>query len=197
MKKLIMIFACAFMSMTCMAQEQDSLTWQSDSQLAWDYYYPCDEAYFEFGIGGMLPTEQEMNNFFAVDLELGKYINKYFGVGVNLKISHEQDYNDKMNYIGPKFRFRVNYDPRNVLDLDVHAGFGYGWYRYNEGSYYDTWYYTYSYVVPNIGVTGYINVSRNVSLGFEPSYMWYISTNKEDSDDFGVWNLMCKLRFRF
>ena len=195
MKKVTMILMCLFISMFCAAQQQDSLK-QQKPQFDWEYYYPYDEAYFEFGIGGLIPTD-DSNSFFEVDVEFGKYINQYWGVGMNLKISSESEYNDKLNYIGPKFRFRVNYDPRNTLDLDIHAGFGYGWYRYNEGTYYDTWYYTMNYVVPNIGLSGYVNLNRNISLGFEPSFMWYISTNKDKSENVGVWSLMGKIRFRF
>jgi hypothetical protein len=46
-------------------------------------------------------------------------------------------------------------------------------------------------------LTGYINFNKYVSLGIEPGYYWYISTNKDESDNVGVWNIVGKLRFRF
>jgi hypothetical protein len=54
-----------------------------------------------------------------------------------------------------------------------------------------------NYIVPNIGIVGYLNISRNVALGFEPGFMWYISTNLDESRSVGVWNLLgkCKLTF--
>lgn len=163
-----------------------------------------NETYFEFGLGGLIPSD-DSNSFFAVDLELGKYINKYVGIGLNLKIGQESEYHDRLGYVGPKVRFRVNPNPRNILDLDLYAGFGYGWYDYNlDGGYYDYYYDYYydnyktmSYVVPNIGVIGYLNIGKFVSIGIEPAYYWYISTNKDESENVGVFNIVGKLRFRF
>jgi len=80
----------------------------------------------------------------------------------------------------------------------LHAGIGYGWLDYNLYGYdYDIIYKTIDYVVPNVGMTGYINIGKTLSLGFEPAYFWYISTNKDESENVGVWNIMGKLKFRF
>ena len=134
--------------------------------------------------------------------ELGSYINDYIGLGLNFKYSSESEYNDELNYIGPKFRYRVNYSPRNTFDMDIYAGLGYGWYRFKD-YYYDYYNYSYkitetmNYIVPNIGVICYLNVSKNLALGFEPGFMWYISTDLEKSHSVGVWNLQGKIKFTF
>ena len=110
-----------------------------DTLLTKVYYQPEDTLlyqqyvhnnYFEFGFGTFIPND-ESNSLFMFDFELGKYLNKYIGIGLNLKYGQESEYKDRLGYIGPKVRFRVNYSPRNDFDLDVHAGFGYGWLDYN------------------------------------------------------------------
>lgn len=200
MKRFLIILAFVFSFMFVSAQDSLRVYYQpqpSEMQEYQQQYVDMKENYFEFGLGAFIPTD-ESNSIFMFDFELGKYVNKYFGVGLDVKYGQESEYKDRLGYIGPKFRFRVNYSPRNDFDLDVHAGFGYGWLDYNLYGYdYDIQYKTINYVVPNIGLTGYVNIGRSVSLGIEPSYFWYISTNKDESTNVGVWNIMGKLKFNF
>lgn len=207
MKRFFIILTFVFSFMFINAQDSLKVYDQPEDTLLTKVYYQPEDTllyqqyvhnnYFEFGFGTFIPND-ESNSLFMFDFELGKYLNKYIGIGLNLKYGQESEYKDRLGYIGPKVRFRVNYSPRNDFDLDVHAGFGYGWLDYNLYGYdYNIIYKTINYVVPNIGLTGYINLGRSVSLGIEPSYFWYISTNKNESENVGVWNIMGKLKFRF
>ena len=194
MKKIICIISFMCFILTGFAQTQEDYS-QYEVK-----YVPEKTTYFEFGIGGLIPTD-DSNSFTCLDLEAGIYFNDYIGLGLDFKYSSESEYEDELNYLGPKFRYRVNYSPRNSFDLDLYAGLGYGWYNFKD--YYDDGYFTYkdvetmNYIVPNIGLTAYINLSRNVSLGFEPGFMWYVSTNLEKSHSVGVWNVQGKLKIRF
>lgn len=201
MKKIIITFIFILTSIVSYSQN-DSIYYDDIvfDNIAKQETVVMNENYFEFGLGSLIPTD-ESNSYFNIDLELGKYLNKYIGVGLNFKFGSESEYHDRLGYVGPKIKFRINPNPRNLLDLDLFAGLGYGWYDYNlDGydyyGYYDN-YKTMNYVVPNIGLTGYINFNKYVSLGIEPGYYWYISTNKDESDNVGVWNIVGKLRFRF
>ena len=204
---IILAFVLSFMfvnaqdSLRVYCQPEDTLLSKvyyqpEDTQLYQSYNESCNETYFEFGLGAFIPND-ESNSLFMFDFELGKYLNKYIGIGLNVKDGQESEYKDRLGYVGPKVRFRVNYSPRNDFDLDIHAGFGYGWLEYNLGYDYDKTYKIINYVVPNVGLTGYINLGRTVSLGIEPSYFWYVSTNKDESTNVGVLNIMGKIKFRF
>ena len=201
MKKYILTIICLLTSYFCYAQT-DSIDYRQ-----YEVKYNYDEFYVETGLGALIPGD-DSNTFFGFNIEFGKYINEYFGVGFNFHYGHESEYKDELYFIGPKFRYRVHYSPRNILDMDVFAGLGYGCYRYCLGyysdyDYYDDYYYDYreyenmNYIVPNIGVTFYLNFSRNFAIGFEPGFMWYISTDLNKSHSVGVWNLQGKLKFTF
>ena len=194
MKKLICVIGFLAVTMGSFAQ--------NDSIDHWRYYVPDDEFFVEVGLGALIPTD-ESNSFFGLNIEFGKYVNNEFGVGFDFHYGKESEYKDELYYIGPKFRYRVNYDPRNYLDMDLFAGLGYGCYRYCY-DYYDDYYFgnyrayeNMDYVVPKVGATFYLNFSRNVSIGLEPSFMWYISTDLNRSHSVGVWNLQGKLKVRF
>lgn len=174
---------------------------QNEDYSQYEVKYQPDNRYFiEFGVGALIPTD-DSNTFTGIDLEVGSYLNDYLTVGLNFKYSSESEWDDELNFLGPKVRYRVKYTPRNILDFDVFAGLGYGWYRFHD--YYDDGYYSFktvetmNYVVPTVGVAAYINVSRNVAIGFEPGFMWYLSTDLEKSRSVGVWNIegKCKLSF--
>ena len=202
MKKLIFIISFLCIFITGFAQTDNTQTVVEEDYSKYEVKYnPFNSVYLDFGVGAFIPTD-DSNTFTGIDIELGRYFNDYIGLGLNFKYSSENEWKDELNYIGPKFRYRVNYSPRNIFDLDIYAGIGYGWYRYKD--YYDDGYYSYyktvetmNYIVPNIGIVGYLNISRNVALGFEPGFMWYISTNLDESRSVGVWNLLgkCKLTF--
>jgi len=209
MKKFVFILTFIFSFIFVNAQDSLQISYRQDSLQYNRHYYEqyvldYSENYFEIGAGALIPTDGS-NTFSMIDLELGRYINKYLGIGLNFKYGEESQYYDNLGYIGPNIRYKINYTPINDFDLDIHAGFGYGWLMYEEYFYdYDNYYNystyynkTISYVVPNIGLSGYINLGRTFSLGIEPAYYWYISTNKEESTNVGVWNILCKLKFRF
>lgn len=210
MKKIILSIVFAISAILCYAQN-DSVYYDNQeyySQPAKEYVVD-NHNYFEFALGAMIPDDGS-NSYFTFDVEAGRYINKYIGLGFNFKYGQESEYNDHLGYIGPKVRFRINYSPRNLLDLDINAGIGYGWYDYNLGTgyydYYDDYYYggyydndykTISYIVPNISATGYLNFNSYLSIGIEPGFMWYISTNKDESKNVGVWSIVGKFKLRF
>ena len=190
MKRFLIVFMFIFSCMFINAQDSLRVYYQPK-------YIQYDETYMEFGIGSFIPND-DSNSLFMFDFEMGKYVNKYIGLGLNFKYGQESEYKDKLGYIGPNIRYRVNYSPRNDFDLDIHGGIGYGWLDYNLYDYdYSYDYRTINYVVPNIGLTAYINLGDYVSLGIEPSYFWYMSTNKDESENVGVWNIMGKLKFKF
>ena len=203
MRKIICIISLLCCSLISFSQNNETNNEDIDYSKYEVQYQPEKRTYFEMGVGGLIPSD-DSNSFTCLDLELGSYINDYIGLGLNFKYSSESEYNDELNYIGPKFRYRVNYSPRNTFDMDIYAGLGYGWYRFKD-YYYDYDYYDYSYkitetmnyIVPNIGLICYLNVSRNLALGFEPGFMWYISTDLEKSHSVGVWNLQGKIKFTF
>ena len=199
MKRFILTFIMIF-SLSFIYAQTDSLQVNYAQEYEQNYippYYEYDESYLEIGLGSFIPND-DSNSLLMFDIELGKYLNKYVGIGLNVKYGEESEFNDRLGYIGPKLRFRINYSPRNDLDLDIHTGLGYGWLDYNLYGYdYYSLYKTINYVVPNLGLTGYINLGKTISLGIEPSYFWYISTNKDESENVGVWNIMGKLKFRF
>jgi hypothetical protein len=212
MKKIILSIVFVISAVLCYAQN-DSVYYDDQqyySQPAKQYVVD-NQNYFEFALGAMIPDD-DSNSYFSFDIEAGRYINKYIGLGLNFKYGQESEYHDHLGYIGPKVRFRINYSPRNLLDLDINAGLGYGWYEYNLGTgyydYYDDYYYdgyyeyyndykTISYIVPNISATGYLNFNSYLSIGIEPGFMWYISTNKDESKNVGVWSITGKLKLRF
>jgi len=190
MKKFFICILFVFSCLMSYSQPQDTIY-----VLPKTAYSYVQSNYFEFGLGALIPTD-ESNSYTAFDLEVGRYINDYVGLGLNFKYGSEDEYKDRLGYIGPKVRFRIC--NINEFESDIHIGFGYGWYTYRD--WYDDWYYnnrTLNYVVPNIGISGYIKMSRNISLGIEPSYFWYISTNKDESTNVGVWNVMGKIKFNF
>ena len=190
MKKFFICILFIFSCLISYAQPKDTIY-----VLPKGAYHTVTTNYFEIGLGAMIPTD-DSNSYFSCDFELGKYINTYIGLGLNLKYGGESEYKDKLGYIGPKARIRLC--DIDEFESDAHIGLGYGWYTYRD--YWDDWYYTkktLNYVVPNIGISGYIKLTNNMSIGMEPSYFWYISTNKDESSNVGVWNVMGKLKFNF
>jgi len=194
MKKIICIISFMCFIFTGFAQDNEDYS-QYEVR-----YNPVSRIYLEVGVGGLIPTD-DSNSFTQLDLEAGAYLNDYVGIGLNFKYSSESEWDDELNYIGPKFRYRVNHLDNNIFDFDLFAGVGYGWYRYKD--YYDDGYYSYrnietmNYVVPNIGVGAYLNFSRNMAIGFEPGFMWYLSTNLDKSKSVGVWNIQGKFKITF
>jgi hypothetical protein len=191
MKKFLFSITFLCLSFICFAQ-----TYEDYSKYE-VRYEPDRSVYFEFGVGAFIPND-DSNTFTGIDLEVGRYFNDYIGAGLNFKYSSESEWKDELNYIGPKFRYRVYYEPRSLFDIDLYAGIGYGWYRYKE--YYDGYYEaaeTMNYVVPNIGISTYINFGKNVALGFEPGFMWYCSTDLNKSQSVGVWTIQGKCKITF
>ena len=172
------------------------------------YEYP--QAYFEFGLGGMIPTD-DSNSYFGLQMEFGKYLNGIFGVGLELQTGAESEYHDHLSYIGLNTRYKLNpaYNPNKMIHLEASAGIGYGWYSYETGYgyeyydyYYDSYYYDdyrrkFSYVVPKFGLHAYVDLARNCQIGLSPEFAWYISTNKDNSNNVGVINIFGKVRFTF
>lgn len=193
MKRIICLLSFLCFILTGFAQNEDYSQYEVK-------YQPDNRYFVEFGVGAFIPTD-DSNTFTGIDLEVGSYLNDYLTVGLNFKYSSESEWDDELNFLGPKVRYRVKYSPRNILDFDIFTGLGYGWYRFHD--YYDDGYYSYkmvetmNYIVPTVGVAAYINVSKNVAIGFEPGFMWYISTDLEKSRSVGVWNIegKCKLSF--
>ena len=195
MKKLICIISLLCFSIISFAQEVTTEEDYSKYEVQYDY----DEFYVETGIGAAIPND-DSNSFFNFNIEFGKYLNEYFGIGFDFNFGHESEYKDELYYIGPKFRYRVHYSPRNIVDMDLFAGLGYGCYRYclDPYEYYDyRAYENMDFVVPKVGATFYLNFNRSFAVGFEPAFMWYISTNLDNAHSVGVWSLQGKLKFTF
>ncbi len=194
MKKLILIFTFIF-SLTLSIFAQDS------TRVVKLYDYP--NAYVEFGLGGMLPTDGS-NSYFGMQFEIGKFINPIFGVGLEFQTGSESKYHDHLSYIGLNTRYKLNpiYNPNKLVNIEATAGIGYGWYSYIIGYDYD-YYWDYesrekiSYVVPKIGINAYVNFARNWYIGIAPEFAWFISTNKNNSSNVGVVNIFGKLKYNF
>lgn len=195
MKRILIILAFLF-SFSLNSFSQDS------TQITKLYEYPT--AYIEFGLGGMIPTDNS-NGYFGMQLEIGKYLNGIFGVGLELQTGTESEYHDHLSYIGLNTRYKLNplYNPNKLVHFEATAGLGYGWYSYLTGYDYDYWgYYNefrtkYSYIVPKIGINTYIDITNRLQVGVTPEFAWYISTNKDNSNNVGVINIFGKLKYNF
>ena len=181
-------------SIGCFAQDSTKVT----KLYEWPY------AYVEFGLGGMIPTDNS-NGYFGMQFEIGKFLNPVFGVGLEFQSGSESEYHDHLSYIGLNTRYRLNpaYNPDKLVRFEATAGIGYGWYSYLTGYDYDYWGYydefrtKYSYVVPKIGVNAYVNIARGWHVGVGPEFAWYISTNKDNSANVAVINIFGKIKYNF
>ena len=200
MKKILIILAFLF-SFSLNGFSQDS------TNVTKIYDYP--NAYFEFSLGGLIPTDNS-NSYFGVQFEIGKFINPIFGIGLEFQTGSESKYRDHLSYLGVNTRYKLNplYDPNKMIRFEASAGFGYGWYSYVTGYNYDYYdYYGYyldydyrtkfSYVVPKVGINMYVDITRNCFIGISPEFAWYISTNKNDSENVGVINVFGKIKYNF
>lgn len=194
MKKLVLILAFIF-SFSLNSFSQDS------TQVTKVYEYPY--AYVEFGLGGMIPTDNS-NSYFGMQFEIGKYFNPFVGVGLEFQTGSESEYHDHLSYIGLNTRYRLNplYNPNKMFRFEATAGIGYGWYSYLTGYDYDYWdYYEYrtkfSYVVPKVGLNTYVSFARGWNIGIGPELAWFISTNKDNSANVVVINIFGKIKYNF
>lgn len=173
--------------------------------------------YLEMSLGANIPTDGS-DAYFGMSTEFGQYVNPILGVGLEFKYGWTTTSNrDGLGYIGVNTRYRLMpvWKENKIFDVELTAGLGYGWYKYDLGYYdyydveyydyywdeygYDRYYYNeyeiYNYIVPKVGLNLYFKTSENFQLGIEPSFSWYISTNKDRSDNVGVFNIMAKFKW--
>ena len=199
MKKILIVLAFLF-SFNLTSFSQDS------TQITKIYDYP--NAYIEFGLGGIIPTD-DSNSYFGMQMEIGKFLNPIFGVGLEFQTGSESEYRDHLSYIGFNTRYKLNplYDPNKMINLEATLGLGYGWYSYMNGYNYTYWDYEYmdyyesrskfSYIVPKFGINAYVNIARGWYIGVGPEFACYISTNKDNSSNVGVINVFGKIKYNF
>ena len=193
-------FIIAFLMMLCVSF---SYAQQPAVQITKLYDYP--NAYIEFGIGAMIPTDNS-NEYTSFQFEIGKYINPIFGLGIEFQSGSESEYHDHLSYMGINTRYKLNplYNTDKMINFEAFAGIGYGWYSYITDYSYDYYYYSYneyrtkySYIVPKFGINAYVNIGNNFYIGLCPEFAWYISTNKDNSSNVGVFNVFAKLKYNF
>ena len=202
--KKILIILMFILSLGCYAQDSVYTIKPYEGKL-----YELPNAYIELGLGGMIPTDNS-NSYFASQIEIGKFINGIFGVGLEFQTGSESKYRDHLSYLGLNTRYKLNplYDPDKMIRFEASVGLGYGWYSYVTGYNYDYYdYYGYyldydyrtkfSYVVPKVGLHAYIELIDDFYIGISPEFAWYISTNKDNSNNVGVINIFGKLKYNF
>lgn len=178
--KRLFIYLMLFVSLGCYSQ---------------NYSY---NGYMEFGFGGMIPTDKS-NSYVGVQCELGKYVSPTLGIGLEFKTGFESEYDDRLSYIGINTRNNVFSNYYDNYNFDIIAGVGYGWYSYISDDDYYYHYYNHrninSFVVPKVGLNCYFAIIQNCYIGICPEFAWYISTNKEKSQNTGVFNIFAKLKY--
>lgn len=164
-------------------------------------YINTPVTFTEIGFGANIPTDGS-DTFGGVSVELGRYINPIFGVGINFTYG-ENTYDDGLGLVGINTHYKLSpyFNPEAAFDFELFAGLNYGWLSYYDS--YDDWYYydrhTISYIVPKVGANIFVNLDTNnmFQIGLEPSFSWYISTDQDKSKSVGVFNILGKVRINF
>lgn len=184
MKKFILMIICVMSCISMTAQQK---------------YINSNNIFAEGTFGINIPTDGT-STFCGFGFEFGKYINPVFGIGMNLAVSECNDeYSDDLGIFGINTHYRLTpyFVPESNFDFELFAGLNYGWLTYYDYYLYDN--ETISYVVPKVGANIFLNLDmgHTMQLGLEPSFSWYISTNKEESNSVGVFNILAKFRINF
>lgn len=182
MKKFYFIIFCFFMCMPIFAG---------------NYTYERTTSYYtQIGISNF--TNFDLT---TPDIEIGGFY-KNAGLGVNFKYGFD-NLGDKQNeefiYIGPVFKYKTDVPFINMI---FNMGIGFGQNSYYPDNDYSGYYHKHTdkehndYIIPNFGVSMYISLCKYVDIGFEPTFMYFIS-NQSNIDNFTTWNLAGKIKFNF
>lgn len=171
---------------------------------AQDKFINSTSTYLDIGYGTMIPNDGS-NSFGTLSFEFGGYVTPIFGLGGEFKYGSEGEYSDRIGLVGINTHINTSpyYVPNRIVELDFTAGIGYGWVSfanwYDEDYVYKYGYSNVSYIVPKVGanLAFNLNIQHSIQAVLSPEYGYYISFDKENSENVGVFNIFGKLRFNF